>query len=219
MIPLAIAGALGLGAASLGTGLYNTYMQDKVAGENLEFQRENLAYQKDLQAQVFSREDNAIQRRVKDLQAAGLSPTLAAGSAAGAGSIVSTQAPQRQYVPRYDASQAGKVALDMIQMQQSVEQSKKQTELIDKQVARADADARIAQHDADYIEKSGFTSGQLNNQWGMIGSLLERVFGERMHNVPGKVVQSVKSAVQPKIDAMQKQIDADPNAQYYKFKK
>lgn len=64
--------------------------------KNFDLQKENLAYQKDLQKQLFEREDNAVQRRVNDLIKAGLSPTLAAGSSAGAGSIVSTSAPQRK---------------------------------------------------------------------------------------------------------------------------
>lgn len=50
----------------------------------------NFNYQKAIQNQIFAREDNAIQRRASDLQAAGLSKTLAAGSGAGAGSVVST---------------------------------------------------------------------------------------------------------------------------------
>lgn len=50
----------------------------------------NFGYQQALQNQIFAREDNAIQRRAADLQAAGLSKTLAAGSGAGAGSVVST---------------------------------------------------------------------------------------------------------------------------------
>lgn len=64
--------------------------------QNLDLQKQNLAYQKDLQKEIFSREDNAVQRRVNDLIKAGLSPTLAAGSAAGSGSVVSTSAPQRK---------------------------------------------------------------------------------------------------------------------------
>lgn len=51
-------------------------------------------YQKKLQKNIFQREDNAVQRRVNDLRQAGLSPVLAAGSAAGAGGIVSVNAPQ-----------------------------------------------------------------------------------------------------------------------------
>lgn len=64
-------------------------------GLNYKLQKDNLAYQKDLQKIMFSREDNAVQRRVSDLRKAGLSPVLAAGSAASAGPVISTSAPQR----------------------------------------------------------------------------------------------------------------------------
>ena len=53
-------------------------------------------YDKGIQQDIFGREDNAIQRRAADLEAAGLSKTLAAGSAANAGVAVPTQAPQVQ---------------------------------------------------------------------------------------------------------------------------
>lgn len=68
----------------------------KTNQKNYDLQKENLAYQKDLQNTIFAREDNAVQRRVNDLIKAGLSPTLAAGSAAHAGSVVSTSAPQKR---------------------------------------------------------------------------------------------------------------------------
>lgn len=64
-------------------------------GLNYKLQKDNLAYQKELQQIMFGREDNAVQRRVSDLRKAGLSPVLAAGSAASAGPVVSTSAPQR----------------------------------------------------------------------------------------------------------------------------
>lgn len=69
----------------------------KIAQENLDFQKENLAYQKALQQTIFQREDNAVQRRAADLEKAGLSKTLAAGSSAGAGQAISTQAPRNDY--------------------------------------------------------------------------------------------------------------------------
>lgn len=63
---------------------------------NYQLQKENLAYQKSLQNTIFHREDTAVARRMADLKNAGLSATLAAGSAANAGQAISTKAPEKQ---------------------------------------------------------------------------------------------------------------------------
>lgn len=77
---LAVGGMMGLSAA---TTAYNIYQQER-----------QYDYEKDLQKDIFHREDNSIQRRVRDLQRAGLSPVLAAGNGASSGAVVSTTAPQ-----------------------------------------------------------------------------------------------------------------------------
>lgn len=80
-------GALGTGLASLGNVA--------LGGLNYNSQLANLDYQKELQQKIFQREDTALQRRMSDAKSAGLNPYSVINSGgAGAGSVVSTKAPQ-----------------------------------------------------------------------------------------------------------------------------
>lgn len=76
MEPFSLLGGGLIGAAG---SIYNNE-------RNLDYQRQAQDYNKWAQQQTWNREDNAVQRRTADLRAAGLSPTLAAGSSAQAGS-------------------------------------------------------------------------------------------------------------------------------------
>lgn len=99
----AIGGAFGLGSSAIQKSSADKdrelqrealEWQKQVEEKNFAFQKEQYEYSKSLQDKIFEREDTSIQRRKADLINAGINPLLAAGSGAGAGSVVPTQAPQ-----------------------------------------------------------------------------------------------------------------------------
>lgn len=96
------------GLAGFGNTVYNLFTNKR-----------DFDYQKALQQQIFNREDTAVQRRMADLQAAGLNSNLAAGSAAGAGSVVSRSNTN-------DVNMGS--ALDMLQAVNNIRQQRQQTE-------------------------------------------------------------------------------------------
>lgn len=115
-----------------------------IANQNLQFQNENLQYQKDLQKQIFAREDNSVQRRVDDLVAAGLSPTLAAGSAANAGQAIETQSLHNDYspqtMPTYGLSSMLGAGLDALRAVGELNKQKAEINYLQDQSANVKAD-------------------------------------------------------------------------------
>lgn len=104
-----------------------------IAENNLNFQKDNLAYQKELQQQIFNREDTSYQRTANDMQAAGLNPLMMNGTN-GAGAAINTQALQQSESPAEMKMQKSQLALqattqvmntlkDMSNTMQGIEQS------------------------------------------------------------------------------------------------
>lgn len=94
--PLTV-GALMVGGSaigSLGGGAMNASAVRDTNAANIAFQKEANAQNEALMREAWSRDDSAVLRRAQDLQRAGLSKTLAAGSAAAASSPVKLEAPR-----------------------------------------------------------------------------------------------------------------------------
>jgi len=107
--------------------------------QNLQFQERMARYQQNLQERIFNREDTAIQRRVEDLEAAGLSPILAAGQGARAGDAVKISTPQQGTTGKQMQAQAlghmrdiGRTAMDMLAIQSQINKTDAETNLINR---------------------------------------------------------------------------------------
>ncbi len=111
------------------------------AGLNYSAQVQNLDYQKNLQKRIFQREDNAVSRRSRDLQNAGLSKTLAAGDGAGAGTAIQTSAPQ--------LSMVDKVATGISYAQQIANVRKTEEETQNLLVQQREAESRMLSQDLE----------------------------------------------------------------------
>ncbi|QXP44127.1 MAG: DNA pilot protein [Arizlama microvirus] len=147
-----VAGAINpvaLGSAVLGGGtqVFNSWLNWK----NYQNQVDQQNYNKNLQNQMFAREDNAVFRRRQDLINSGMSPVLASGQGASAGSIVSTKAPEAQPIP-----DMGLELMSILKMAQDMSMTSSQKDLISQQIQKQATENKIANLDFQAYKRTGY---------------------------------------------------------------
>lgn len=144
------------GSGEVISGAINTIGSIFNNERNIDMQRENLAYQRDLQQQIFNREDTAVQRRVKDLKAAGMNPLLAAGGAASSGAAVQTTAPHSD---NPDFNFMGNM-LALKRQSTDISMTKAQQELVNEQRRGVEKENKLKQKTIDwYNDHPGVAPG------------------------------------------------------------
>lgn len=174
---LPVAAAIGLG----GAGIYQQYKNwDEQAKQN---ERQWKSYQ-----QQMTREDNSVSRRVQDLQAAGLSPVLAAGSGATSSAVFGGKAPQMDnpLAPVADV-------LGLLKMKEDISNTLAQRKLIESQTGLSDVSRQMKQHDLDIYRLSGQPSN---------GSALTKTIRDAFNFFNSDQIESVKKEIKDKAGSL-----------------
>ena len=151
--------AVGLLGGSIVGGLIDTFVGKSASDDNYKMQKKVLEYQKEAQQTAWRREDNAVQRRVADLRAAGLSPVLAAGQGAQASGPIQVTAPQ--YNKQWSIGQAldkADAAMALMQGKANIAYTDAQKDYIKKQMESIDLQNKLMRHDLSIILNDGLPS-------------------------------------------------------------
>jgi len=142
-------GIAGLG--NMGVNAFSAY-------KNYNLQKDQLNWQKSQWEEVKQREDNATQRRVADLKAAGLSPTLAAGSASAASPAPVLAAPQMD--AKNLISDSAMTAMNLMTMDQNLKTSSAQEDLTRKNIEEANARIIKIGHELKQLDSGTYKNYQ-----------------------------------------------------------
>lgn len=141
----------------------------------------DIDFQKETNATIQAREDNAVQRRVADLVAAGLSPTLAAGSAAQTADYTSPSG-YKNISPFSNSGLIGGM-LDMIGSIKSIEQAQANIDKTNSEKANIDVDTTLktieSTYKPDLMSNDVFSRELGNKKLGVENSFLDEYLKNR----------------------------------------
>lgn len=149
------------GLSNLGFNIYDRWYQAKNNQRDFD-------YQAALQRDVFNREDTAVQRRMADLQAAGLNPNLAAGSAASSGAVVGRSSTPG--LPTYNSGIGA--ALDTATAVQQLRNLREQNQILQNQKRETAFNADMADYQSQVASiQSYYDQAELLNMLGINAGL------------------------------------------------